>query len=268
MSSNKLQIGISTATYFGKAVTEDSFQYIKQTGAKVCEVFLSTFSEYEWEFANLLKTRAEGLRVHSVHSLTNEFEPELLMNKVERTKRDAENLFRKVLTVGETIGAQYYTFHGATLLKKRKYIHDYDYLAKRVNELREIASEYGICLTYENVHWTYFSHPQYYVNLLKKIPDLKCTFDNKQAIQSGIDMQEYLKVMTKNLATVHVCDVDDNGKTAVCGKGTFDFKELFRILKGEGVSAPVLMELYSEDYQDFQQVKDGYEYLCECLETV
>ena len=48
-----MEIGISTATYFAKLPTEDTFEYIKDAGANICEVFMDTFSEYTPEFGRL-----------------------------------------------------------------------------------------------------------------------------------------------------------------------------------------------------------------------
>ena len=52
-----MKVGISTATFFTKVLTEDSFSVIKRLGADTCEVFLTTFYEYKDAFAQLLKER-------------------------------------------------------------------------------------------------------------------------------------------------------------------------------------------------------------------
>ena len=46
-----MKVGISTATFFTKVLTEDSFSVIKRLGADTCEVFLTTFYEYKDAFA-------------------------------------------------------------------------------------------------------------------------------------------------------------------------------------------------------------------------
>ena len=41
-----MELGISTASFYTKLATEDTFSQIASIGANVCEVFLSSFSEY------------------------------------------------------------------------------------------------------------------------------------------------------------------------------------------------------------------------------
>ena len=68
-----MKVGISTATFFTKVLTEDSFSVIKRLGADTCEVFLTTFYEYKDAFAQLLKERKGDFDVYSVHSLNTQF---------------------------------------------------------------------------------------------------------------------------------------------------------------------------------------------------
>lgn len=70
-----MRLGISTATYFSKLVTEESFGQIEKLGLKTCEVFLTTFYEYTPQFGGLLAEKSKGLDIYSVHALTNQFEP-------------------------------------------------------------------------------------------------------------------------------------------------------------------------------------------------
>ena len=98
-------VGISTATFFLKELTEDTFSVIQRCGGQTCEVFLTTYSEYEPEFASLLLQRKGDLDVYSVHSLNTQFEPQLF-NPAPRTRSDAEGVFRKALAAGKTLGAR------------------------------------------------------------------------------------------------------------------------------------------------------------------
>jgi len=263
-----VEIGISTATYFGKAVTEDSLALIRQAGAKICEVFLTTFYEYEPDFAKLLAKRKGTLSVHSVHTLNSQFEPELF-NPAKRTFEDALALFRKALYAGKILGAKFYTFHGIARIKKREYRFDFQRLGERLSELCRIAAEYGIGLCLENVHWAHYSHPGFFSEVRKYCPDLYTCLDIKQAMQSGADYAKYLGEMGETLRTVHVCDYREDGSLALPGRGSFDFARLFRRLKEGGhADVPVLLELYSGDYGDFGEVTGALEYLREIEKSV
>lgn len=254
-----MEIGLSTASFFGKALTEDCFDIIKEAGVKVCEVFLTTFSEYTESFGDLLKEKKGDLTVHSVHTLTNQFEPQL-SNRAERTRRDAFEIFERVCKTMQKLGAKYYTYHGASIIKKSMLNVNYEYESTCVKRIMDKVKEYGGELTFENVHWARYNNPDFIVNLHRYLPELKTCLDIKQAMQSGIDYKEYLKVAKDSIRTVHVCDWNDDG-LCVPGKGKFDFKDFFARLSDIGYAGPVMIELYSGDYKDYREVYDSVDYL-------
>jgi len=257
-----MELGVSTATFFGKYLTEESLEQIVKLDARVAEVFLTTYFEYTREFASTLKANLKDkpLKIHSVHSLNNQFEPELF-NKMPRTRTDAEKIFKDVCSVGQTIGARYYTFHGPAKLKRKEYVFDYEYLGKRVEEICQIAKSFGLNLCYENVHWTFYSDNGYFKNLKKYSPSLCACLDIKQAMQSKIGYKLFIEEMGDSLKTVHVCDYKQNGTLCAPGVGVFDFKELIKVLKYNGYNGPLMLELYCEDYSGFDELKKGYDYL-------
>lgn len=257
---------MSTASYFSKALTEDTFELIRRSGVEVCEVFLTTFSEYEPEFGDLLASRLKGLRVHSVHTLTNQFEPQLF-NRADRTRADAFKILDKVGKVMQKLGAKYYTFHGASIIKKSQLNVNYQYESMRIKDICDKIAEYGGELTYENVHWANYRNPTFMEELHKYIPDLKTCLDIKQAMQSGYDYHEYLKVDGKSLRTVHVCDYDGD-KLCPPGRGKFDFYEFMCRLRDAGYDGPIMIELYSRDYNSFDEVTESVNYLKNILDRI
>lgn len=265
-----MQIGVSTATYFTRKFTEEALVPIARLGADVCEVFFATHSEYTEEFGRIINARLDEarrfapLKVHSVHALTNQFEPELFSLN-SRAYADAMDTFTAVCKVARVIGATHYTFHGATMLKRTTYNYNYPLIAERVNILCEKAREYGVEFCYENVHWAYFCNPQYFATLRDMCPDLGCVLDIKQAMQSRIDYEDYLKVMQGRLATVHLCDYTEDGRLAIPGRGVFDFVTLFKKLRDYGYDGVCLMEVYAKDYKDDSDLQESFDYLRECL---
>lgn len=256
-----MEIGISTATYWPKLMTEDALKKIAECRAETAEVFLNTYSEYEPAFAEVLKKNIGEIKVHSVHTLNSQFEPQLY-SPSDRTKRDAFAIFRNALRVGESIGAKYYTFHGQGRIKRcGEYRFDFRDLGKNTRAICDVAEEYGITLSYENVHWAFYYYPGFFDSLAAFCPGLKGTLDIKQSFQSGYDYRAYLREMGTRISTVHVCDYDGEKRLKPIGKGIFDFKELFTRLKDAGVDAPVMIELYAGDYKDFSEVEQSYQYL-------
>jgi len=261
-----MEIGLSTASLFSKAKTEAAFEILRKLDISVCEVFLSTLSEYKDDFIDSLAQAKGNIRVHSTHALTNQFEPELF-NPQERTRKDCEEIFLQVAKADKKLGASYYTFHGPGKFKRLPYVHNYEKLGKRVQELYEmllLATNGKTQMSYENVHWTYFNEPEYFLNL-KKYTEVKTCLDIKQAFLSGYDIYDYVDVMADRLVTLHLCDFDENGKLAIPGKGSFDFEKLFRVLLQKGFDGAALIEVYANNYDTFDELRWSFDHLNECL---
>ena len=80
-------------------------------------------------------------------------------------------------------------------------------------------------------------------------------------MQSGYPVDDYIKEMGDRIRTVHVCDYDDSGRLCAPGRGSFDFKRLFGLLRDHGVDCPILMELYSGDYESLDELTRSFDYL-------
>ncbi len=254
-----MKVGISTATFFLKELTEDSFSVIQRCGGETAEVFLTTYSEYEPNFIDLLNERRNGLEIYSVHSLNTQFEPQLF-NGAARTRKDAETLFRKVLAAGQKLGAKVYTFHAIARLKKNAHPDPVSF-GKRLEQLAEISADYGLILCLENVHWASFNTPEFFSLIRDYAPSAGAVLDIKQARQSGYDWREYLDVMGDALKNVHVSDVDEKGDITMVGKGVFPFDELAKRLDGMSYRGPLLIEQYAKNYDSYEEVARSVKYL-------
>jgi sugar phosphate isomerase/epimerase len=255
-----MKLAVSTATFFGKAFTEDAFSLIERLGVRYSEVFFATFSEYTPKFCDTLLQKKGGVKVCSVHSLTNQFEPDLF-NKGVRARADAEKFFKQVLSSGKRLGAESYTFHGSIKLKNKKYDVDFGELGARYRELAAMAGRRGLKLALENVHWTFFNEPAFFAGLRPFAPELKTVLDIKQAMQSDIPYTAYLDVMEGTLANVHICDYDAQGRLCPPGRGIFDFKALFARLRAMGYEGTVVVELYGENFSELSELADSLRYL-------
>lgn len=263
-----MEVGISTATLFGRLYNEDALPLLESLDARVCEVFLETYCEYTEEFAKLLKSRKGGLLVHSVHTLNTHFEPQLFSD-CERTRKDALNIFENCLKVAKILGANNYTLHGKAKFKKGVVFDNYEQIGFYMQELTALAKIYGVNLCLENVEWAFYSAPAFYSKVKKYAPDLCATLDVKQARVSGFDYKEYIEDMGDGLKTVHLSDCDKNGKIALPKKGgAFDFEELFRILKHNGFDGNCLIEVYKENYADYGELKSSLAYLRDIKEKI
>ncbi len=259
-----MEIGVSTASLFMRCYNEDALPLLDALDARVVEVFLESFSEYTREYAALLKNRKGGLKVHSVHTVTMNFETELF-SKNDRAYADAFTFFEGVLETAKTLGAGNYTMHGKARIKKSPLYDEYPFIGRRFEELCSAASEKGVSLCLENVSWAYYNRPGYFTEIKKYAPSLKATLDVKQARISGFDYREYLDEMGESIGTVHLSDVDDNGKIRLPGRGNFDFEELLKRLKDVGFDGACLIEVYKDDYGDVAEIRQSADYLRELV---
>lgn len=255
-----MRFGIATSSFFGRVSTELAFDHLRSMRVDTTEVFLSTFSEYEKAYIDALIQRKGNINVHSVHAHGTQFEPELFSTNL-RARADAEIIFRKVCYAAFMLGAKFYTFHGPIKLKKFPYKYDYVRLGDRVNQLTEIAQSYGVNLSYENVHWSYASFPEYFEKLLPQCPNLYTTLDVKQAVQAGYDPIKFLDAMGDRISTIHLCDVVKDGTTCLPGKGKLNFEKFFSELSKRNINLAMLVEAYARDYRDVSELRSSYDYL-------
>jgi sugar phosphate isomerase/epimerase len=238
---------------------------IEKIGAKTCEVFLSTFSEYTPSYVETVAKNKGDIQVYSIHTLNQQFEPELF-NPVKKTREDCEFFFKQAAYGAKVLGAKYYTFHGPGRIKRIPYNIDFASFGARLAQLDEMLQEYGggCRLTYENVHWAFFNYPEFFT-LLRRQVEIKACLDIKQAMQSKISYFDYLDAIGADLANVHLCDFYDDGSLCLPGRGSVDFVQLFRRLGEAGYSGPLMIEVYANNFKEYSEIKECFDYLTDCL---
>lgn len=261
-----MKLGMSTASLFPKVLTENAFDVFRKLQVDTAEVFLNTRSEYRKSFIKKLLQRKGDINIHSVHVLGVQFEPQLF-NGNARVRADAEDIFKKVCEVSAMLGAKFYTFHGMIRFKVSDTGADYNRICDRLGKLCLLAKSFGINLSYENVQWTYADKPEFFANVFEQCPDLYTTLDVKQAALAKVDPLEFLNVMNKHISTFHFCDVTDDGKTALPGRGCVDFKNIAAEAAKLNITAPAFMEVYTRDYENFDELSNSYNFLKECVEN-
>lgn len=243
-----MKVGISTSSLFLRKNTEDAVRFLSENHIETAEVFLASYCEYNAEFGSLLASRKGDMEINSVHTLTTQFEPQLYsVNK--RAAEDSFKILDGVLAAAEKINAKYYTFHGVALLKKTPVKYDYERIAEITSRINSACRSHGVTLSYENVHWCYYSRPGFFKELKSRCPFLKGVLDIKQAEQSGFGYGEYIDDMAENIVTVHLSDRNENGKLCLPLAGKFDYEDLFKRLKGAGFDGALLIEAYPENYE-------------------
>lgn len=263
-----MQAGISTASFFNKCMLEDAPKKIANMNAGIIEVFFNTFSEYKKEFVlNLNKSIIDnGLNVYSMHPMGTQFEPQLFSIH-ERQRSDAEEIFKSTLDAANILGAKYYIMHGPANLSGAVRNMNLSRVGAITRRLCEIAIAEGIHISWENVSWCLYNYPGFGNELLASAntDNLTFTIDTKQAMRSGFSPMEYLLALKRNLVNLHLCDYKlVPGGLAVpqpMGEGDCDFKAIKNHLDNIGYSGPVMLELYSDLYDNDDQLLESYEYI-------
>ena len=255
-------IGISTSTFYSKLSTEDSVNKIAQMGSRTLEVFLNTFSEYTTDYLDIIGERVEetGLRFNSVHTLPTQFEPQLFALS-SRQKEDALYFFENVLKGASKYGCKMYVLHGTPYYRKNTGIISLDAskVVEPLNMLCDIAKKYDMKIALENVHWAMCNNLDF-VNFIKNdVTDIGFTLDIKQAHLSRLTYKDYLDAFGDRLLNVHICDYMGNSPCMI-GKGQVDFNRLAQDLKNANYKGDVMLELYPNDYDTFDEVKDAFDY--------
>lgn len=255
-----MEIGVSTATLFMRCFNEEALPILDGLDARVVEVFLESFSEYTSSFGALLAKKKGRLKVHSVHVLTTQFEPQLFEAN-PRSRKDAFDIFENVLKAAREMGATHYTLHGKARYKKGVEFNDYSLYADCFNELCALAARYGVKVCLENVEWGFYSKPGFFSKMKMECPKLMACIDVKQARASGVPYDEFVSEAAGSIATVHLSDIDKNGKMCLPGKGVTDFKRLFTLLKASGFDGSALIEAYKNDFGEVAEIGESLSYL-------
>ncbi len=262
-----MKAGISTASLFMRRENEDALPLLKDFGVQCVEVFLTTFSQYNEEYARLLKEKKGDIEVNSVHDLTSQFEPQLF-SRHSRVRRDSYRMLDGVLRAAQVLEAPYYSFHGATRAKKAQRIHandNFELMRRDFQELFDFCRERGVTLCLENVEWSTYNRPGVFSEVAKGVPQMQGVLDVKQARISGYPYEEYLAEMGEKIAYVHISDVTAEGKMCLPGRGVFDFDELLYRLADVGFDGALLIEAYEKDYEREEELKIAYEFVEELL---
>lgn len=262
-----MQTGISTASLFFRKPTEDALKFLADNGVTCAEVFLESFCEYKTEFGQLLIDKKNNTKIHSVHTLTTQFEPQLYSIN-ERAKKDSFALLEQTMQTAEIIGAKYYTFHGGARFKRTPFKIDFERVGQITNDILDVTKKHGVTLAYENVHWGYYNYVGFFSELKKRVPDLKATFDIKQARQSDIFYGDFIAEMGKDIVTAHLSDYREDGKMCLPGKGITDFKDVFKRLDKVAFDGAIIIEAYQSDYDKEKELIESLDYLTKLAEDV
>ena len=253
-----MNIGLSTACFFGKGATEDSIRTIREAGFSICEVFFDAPMEYGEAFYPILRESLGDMKVHSIHGMSSQFEPQLFSISA-RQKAAAMDVFLKTLAQGRRLGAKYYVMHGPMLNGGSMKNIAYARIAPLIADIAHVCKEEGLLLAWENVSWCMFNRPEFVAGIREfaEQPDLYFTLDIKQAARTGADPFDFLEAMGDRCVNVHLCDfsrTESGVELGLPGRRSFDFARLFAALTAKGFTGPAIVEVYSDAFDSYDEL--------------
>lgn len=255
-----MKVGISTACFYPDINTEDTLKIIKTLGFDICEVFLESEYEMTYDFCKGLRASAEelGIGVYSVHPFSANFEP-FLFDRYNRRRAEMENKFKMVCNAGNILGAECYVFHGLRNTNEKV---DFLEISKNMDNLIDIAERYNIKIAWENVAWCRSCEPDFTQRVIDNMEKkIYFNLDIKQAIRSRHSPIEYIKLYKERIVNVHINDGNKNSTCLLPGKGDINLKEIVKQVKALNKTAPYIIEVYSENYSELEDLMRAREHV-------
>lgn len=254
-----MHIGISTASFYPVKI-EYGVAYAADLGFRSVELFLNSESEFGLPFRTMLKQRLMelDLQVISVHPFTSAMEGHLLFSDYTRRTHDALDQYERYFEAAADLGASYFTFHGQQL--RARGLPPSQTEERQFDTYRKLcarASVCGITFTQENVSWCKSSDPEFLRSLYEHVPELRYTFDIKQAHRAGREWNDYVDAVGDRIVNLHISDYDKQSNCLLPGTGSVDFGAMFARLQQLGYRGNAIVEVYSSDYTMVEQLRQS-----------
>lgn len=253
-----MEIGMSLACFYPMQ-PEHVVPEAAKLNIKVCEVFLNTFSELEERYIQELKHSCDlhGLHVHSIHPFTSSMENYLFFSPYPRRIEDAVVLYRRYAEIAKTLGAKVVNIHGDRGIG----LENFEHYVNCLTPLRRLQDETGIIFALEDVYYGSVVHPEFTARLHQVAPDIRFTFDIKQAVKGGQDPYVLAEAMGNAIANFHVNDCDSEHVCLLPGKGGIDFGRISLILHAGGYGGPGLIEVYRKNFRHSEEILQSKTFL-------
>lgn len=252
-----MQIGVSTASLYPLHL-EDSFSELAQRGVKNIEVFANSTCEGQEPYISMIKEiqDANGIAVTSFHPFSSPMESVFLFSTYDRRVEEMLTMYRGFFQSMQKLGARIFVLHGAIKSSKCTTEH----YIKQFRLLAEVGREYGITVAQENVCYC-LSGSIDFLRMMKKELGEYANFvlDLKQARRSGEDVFSYIDALGDRIIHCHISDGNDSQDCLPIGEGDFDFKRLCKAMEQQGYKGAYIVELYRQNYSDFDQLCGGVE---------
>lgn len=254
-----MKAGISTASLYPQLL-EDALKNLLDTGVKHTELFINTHSELDTAYIKMLKKEldAHDASCISLHPFTCPSEPMMLFSSYERRVSDMLDYYKYFFEAMNILSADIFVFHG----NMSKTAVDEELYFERYLKLYELGRSFGITVAQENVERCQ-SRSLEFLRSMKSALKEKAHFilDVKQAVRSDEDPIIMASELGNSIVHVHMSDHSSTSDCMIPGKGSFDMKSFFKVLKKHSFNGAVLLELYRHNYHDLNDLLGGLKYI-------
>lgn len=246
--------GVSTASLYPMH-TEKALLYLAEQGVKNIEIFLNSNLELQGGiFDEMLCIKKHfGLNIVSFHPLPV-LDNLYLFSGYDRRKQEYFDVYRIYFEKMNRLGAEILVMHGAgngIFCSNERYF-------ERFSELLGLGKDYGVTVAQENVHYCKSGSLEF-LSEMKAVmgEDAKFVLDLKQAVRAGYTAFDVFERIGESVVHIHASDSGIKGDCLPVGKGEFEFSVFLSLLKRSGYEGSFIVELYSEDYDDYSELSQS-----------
>lgn len=261
-----INTGISTATLY-PMLTEEAFLTLAKLGVKHVEVFFNSDSELDKTFINdLIKVKNDyGMYVSSIHPYTCGIEPMMFFTQYPRRFFDILEYYKKYFEAMNLLGADIFVFHGN---KPQNKFPDEMYF-ERYKGLYDLGKTFGITVAQENVCRCSSNSLDFLVKMSEALgDDAHFVLDTKQAVRSGIDPYDIIDKLGNKICHVHISDYNSEKDCTLVGKGNLNMNRFATSLTNCSFTGSIILELYSDGYENVDELKDNLAYFEHIVQKV
>lgn len=254
-----MKVGISLACFYPEH-PEEVVSKVSGLGFDLFELFVNTYSELDVSFIKKISKLCEKYdsHIYSLHPFTSALENYMFFSPYDRRIEDSKKLYEKYFEAADYLGAKVINIHGDRGIG----LNNFDLYVECLKPLMELSEKYDIIASHENVFFNSVNHPEFIIKLKSALGEkINFTFDIKQANKGGSDPYKVCDAMSGNIVNFHINDFDQDHICMLPGEGTVDYKRVFDTLENSGYRGPAIIEVYSDNYSDINQLKKSKGFL-------
>jgi sugar phosphate isomerase/epimerase len=225
-------------------------------GVPVAEVFMNSLAELEK--SNLSRYKAEmkarDIEIISFHPYTSAFESLLFFSEYTQRISDGIEQYKRFFEGAAELGAKYFVFHGERITPTfSRGLADRERVCESYGLLIEAANSFGIVFTQENVNAFRSQSADYINHLSQLVPELKFTFDLKQAMRAGCDYGDIINAMGEKLCHIHINDFGEH-ECCLPFEGNVDLYDVKKRLDAVGYAGDYILEVYRASFDSNEKL--------------